>query len=665
MILLGRPTLDPIRRKRQMLEFVDLSLIFAVLGLSLAAPGLSQPWASRPTLPRPWISVTGTAALTLAGCMLVGLILHEPIPRVHDEFSYTLLGDTFAHGRAANPSPPPPEFFDTFHVLMRPVYASKYFPAQGAFLALGERLTGHQAAGLWLSSALASGAAVWMLQAWTGLGWALLGGILIALYYGVFSYWSQSYWGGMVAALGGALFFGAARRLWDHLSWQNAVWLALGLVIIANSRPSEGFIAVLPMLILLLWRILRTGRWKQAALWRNVVLPAGLVLLPAAAAMGMYNRAITGSLWKPPYVLHEEQYQESPQFTFLPLRPKITYSSYWVQVYYEVNEMKLYVSQRTPRNLLLAGAMKFAEWWEFYCGILLSAPLVLPALLQRRTRCWQIALLTGFILAAMFFDPRSELLRFTIDLLAFAQIGLLWSVFDGFWPWLALGTSILIIFESWFVKWSRPHYFAPAACLVLFLQVDGLRRIWNWEPEKGSAEMTRTERRRITRANAKSQPRILPWKSFVFLLPFACAVALAIQVMGRLNNWWSDEGGPTHHVLMLDDWSVRRADLEHWLQQQPSLQLVFVRYSPNHNVNFEWVYNHADIMHSHVMWARDLGSEHNKLLLNLVPDRNVWLLEADARNPQLVPYPDWSGPSANAASVAQTAPSTDDIQLNW
>ena len=52
-------------------------------------------------------------------------------------------------------------------------------------------------------------------------------------------------------------------------------------------------------------------------------------------------------------------------------------------------------------------------------------------------------------------------------------------------------------------------------------------------------------------------------------------------------------------------------------EQQPKLQLVFVRYSPDHNMNFEWVYNHADIMHSHVIWARDLGAEHNKLLLDL------------------------------------------------
>jgi hypothetical protein len=594
-------------------------------------------------------------------------ILHEPIPRVHDEFSYAFMGDTFAHRRAANTSPPVQEFFDTFHMLMHPVYASKYFPAQGLFLAFGQTLAGRQAIGIWLSSALACGAAVWMLQAWIEPSWALVGGLLVALHWGIFSYWSQSYWGGMVAALGGALFFGAARRLWNQLSWQNTIWLSLGLLLIGNSRPSEGFFVALPMFFLLVRRIWKIGKWKEAVLWRNVMLPSALILLAGAAAMGAYNRAITGLLWKPAYVLHEEQYQESPQFTFLPLRPKITYSSFWVRVYYEVNEMRLYMSQRTPKNLLLTGAMKFSEWWEFYCGVLLSTPLVLPAILRRGTRYWQLALLAGFILTAVMFQPQSELLRFVIDLLAFTQIVLLWYVFDGFWPRLALGTSILIIFESWFAKWSRPHYFAPAACLVLFLQVDGLRRLWNCGEAASVGGMNRSERRRIAHASAKANPRALPWKAFVFLLPFACALSLVLQVVGRMNDWWVDEAGPTNHVLMVDDWSIRRSELEKWMEHQPTPQLVFVRYSPRHNVSFEWVYNHANIMHSHVIWARDLGIEHNRLLLKLLPDRTVWLLEADADNPQLMSYStvdsQWAGPVPGSTLPEYAA--TEHEDLNW
>jgi hypothetical protein len=83
---------------------------------------------------------------------------------------------------------------------------------------------------------------------------------------------------------------------------------------------------------------------------------------------------------------------------------------------------------------------------------------------------------------------------------------------------------------------------------------------------------------------------------------------------------------------------VRRSELDHWLEHQTGRQLVFVRYSRRHDVNDEWVYNHADIMQSHVIWARDLGAAHNKLLLNLLSDRTAWLLQADASDPQLIPY---------------------------
>lgn len=94
------------------------------------------------------------------------------------------------------------QFFDTFHELMHPVYVSKYFPAQGLFLAAGEKLLGNPAVGVWLSSALACAAVFWMLEAWVAGTWALLGALLMVVHIGVFSYWSQSYWGGMVAALG-------------------------------------------------------------------------------------------------------------------------------------------------------------------------------------------------------------------------------------------------------------------------------------------------------------------------------------------------------------------------------------------------------------------------------------------------------------------------------
>ena len=99
---------------------------------------------------------------TLLGCVAVAGLIHWPVPRVHDEFSYLLMSDTLVHGHVANPAPPF-QFFNTFHVLVHPVYASKYFPVQGLFLARGQMLTGHPALGIWLGSALACAVTCWML----------------------------------------------------------------------------------------------------------------------------------------------------------------------------------------------------------------------------------------------------------------------------------------------------------------------------------------------------------------------------------------------------------------------------------------------------------------------------------------------------------------------
>ena len=244
--------------------------------------------------------------LSFSGNWLLSVCRGTPVPYIHDEFSYLLAADTFAHGRVTNPTHPMWEHFETFHVLQKPTYMSVYLPAQGVFMAVGQILFGHPIYGVWLSAAFMCMAICWMLYAWLPPRWAFLGGLVSVLQFGVFTYWSQSYWGGAVAALGGALVFGALPRIFKYQRLKDALWLGLGIAILANSRPIEGILIGIPVGCLVLpWKI----KWqniKNFKFIKKVLLPFVLFLFVTIIGLGTYNKIITGNSGLFPELLYKK-----------------------------------------------------------------------------------------------------------------------------------------------------------------------------------------------------------------------------------------------------------------------------------------------------------------------------------------------------------------------
>ena len=321
------------------------------------------------------LSVVAVGILAVVARLVVLPILPVPSPAVHDEFSYLLMSDTFAHGRLANPTHPMWVHFETFQVNQVPTYVSKYYPAQGIFLAIGQVVFGHPFWGVLLSSALMCAAICWMLQGWMPPAWALLGGILAVIRLGTFSYWANSYWGGAVAALGGALALGALPRIKEKQRVRDAAWMGIGLALLFNSRPYESLFLAVPIAIALLVWLLRKDEQRIQRRLLQVILPLGIIVTVTLAAMAFYFWKTTGQPFRPPYLVYERTYMSAPSFPWLPLKPMPSYSSPAMRNFYEGSALDAFnFAVRHPLSNIF---LRIFLFWLFYLGPALTVPILM------------------------------------------------------------------------------------------------------------------------------------------------------------------------------------------------------------------------------------------------------------------------------------------------
>jgi hypothetical protein len=84
-----------------------------------------------------------TGALPLIVRIALLPVLGIPEPRVHDEFGYLLIADTFASGRLTNPTHPFWKRFEEAYIFHQPTYTAKYPVAPAVLMALAKFLAAH------------------------------------------------------------------------------------------------------------------------------------------------------------------------------------------------------------------------------------------------------------------------------------------------------------------------------------------------------------------------------------------------------------------------------------------------------------------------------------------------------------------------------------------
>jgi len=384
---------------------IELGLLAIAVVAGLIRPTLGAIWFSYFERSFSRLSQRRVLTVALVGFLALGLRLAVlpaegiPYPVVHDEFGYLLAADTFSHGRLTNPTHSLWQHFESFNVIQKPTYQSYPQPGQGLVLALGKILFGHPIWGVWLSTAVMCAAICWMLQGWVQPRWALLGGVFAVVQFGIFSYWSNSYWGGALSATGGALVLGALPRIQRSQTVGRALVMTVGLSLLAYTRPYEGLVFSIPILaVLIAWFIKAARGPKTLDVLARIVVPGAVVMLLTVTSLGYYFSQVTGNALRPPYSVERQTYAVAPYFLWQPLRPKPVYHNAVVEKMYTVDEMKGYRLFRTP-----AGMMVKLLWsWRFYLGPLLSFPLVMLFFSLQRGFTWRdVKQRTRFLLAVM------------------------------------------------------------------------------------------------------------------------------------------------------------------------------------------------------------------------------------------------------------------------
>jgi hypothetical protein len=193
---------------------------------------------------------------------------------------------------------------------------------------------------------------------------------------------------------GGALVVGGFRRLVRSARTRDAIVMGIGMAVLANSRPYEGFVLCLVLMVtLFLWmRDHDSPSWR---VWlRRVLLPLSMVLAITGGWMAYYNWRVTGNAFRMPYVVHETAYAVAPSFLWQRTRPEPLYRHKQLRDFHVGFELPFYYEQRTSWGLVFWGVAKVLVLLiVVFQSVGLVAPMVTLPMVIAGSRWMGIALI--------------------------------------------------------------------------------------------------------------------------------------------------------------------------------------------------------------------------------------------------------------------------------
>jgi hypothetical protein len=183
--------------------------------------------------------------------------------------------------------------------------------------------------------------------------------------------------------------------------------MALGCVLLANSRPVEGLFVCVPAIVALFWWAATKWRPGVLMLVRRLTLPIALLVL-AGSLMGYYNLRVFGNPLTLPYQVNRATYAVAPVFLWLPPRPEPTYRYRVMRDFFTRWELGDFLYARTVSGFYDRMVQKAGIATFFFFGIALMPPLIMfpRAFRDRRIRYLVLAgvvFVLGLTVNAWFF----------------------------------------------------------------------------------------------------------------------------------------------------------------------------------------------------------------------------------------------------------------------